>query len=191
MPSILSCTQEEDHVVSSGLKIFSTPETHVADFATDPTLTGANAIEKADDFCNKSSAKPNNSIYKALLVDGVHRDPVSLTNWVLQQNTDYYRIHNNILIGTTSNLSIFSVTYVDLTNSVSNDFYYERDRHVFTGIDNIDTFATTGSNCSGWSTAAGGPAANGDAFSTGFWAFDYNWAANCSNHMSLYCVEQP
>ena len=190
--SISSCTQEEDHVVSSGLKIFSTPETHIADFANDPTLTGANGIEKADDFCNKSSAKPNNSAYKALLVDGINRDPVSLTDWVLQPDTDYYRNHNNILIGRTSNLSIFSVTFVALSNSVSNNFYDEWNYRVFTGIADIDTFATTGTNCTGWSTTSSSdPTSHGDAFDTGYSAFVRTISTWCSMPASLYCVEQP
>ena len=77
-------------VLSSGLKIFVTSETHAGDFASDPTLAGSDAIEKADDFCNQSLTKPNNSTYKALIVDGVNRDAISLTNWVLQPSTTYF-----------------------------------------------------------------------------------------------------
>lgn len=188
---ISSCTQEEDHVVSTGLKIFTTPETHASDFENDPTLTGTNAIEKADVFCNNSSARPNNSIYKALLVDGINRDPVSLTNWVLQPNTDYYRSYNNILIGRTSNLSIFSVMFVELDNSINNDFFYEYGKYAFTGIDDIYTFATTGSNCTGWSTTTGGPAGIGSPIRTNKNAFDFPSAVGCYVPNSLYCVEQP
>ena len=49
---LTSCAMEDDFVLSSGLKIFVTEELHTGDFANDPTLSGLNAIEKADDFCN-------------------------------------------------------------------------------------------------------------------------------------------
>jgi len=40
-------------------KIFLTLDTHDGDFLHDATLAGANAVAKADAFCNRSSAVPH------------------------------------------------------------------------------------------------------------------------------------
>ena len=112
---LASCGSDETDVsgktLSSGLKIFVTSNGHVGDFENDPLLSGANAMEKADAFCNNDPNKPNDSLYKAMIVDGTNRDAVSLTDWVLNPNTKYYRPYNDILIGETIDTAIFPVSF--------------------------------------------------------------------------------
>ena len=79
--------------------------------SNDPLLSGSNAIEKADSFCNNDPNKPNSSTYKALLVDGITRDAISLTDWVLESNTTYYRPYDNVEIGATTNTAIIPVLF--------------------------------------------------------------------------------
>jgi hypothetical protein len=171
--------------LSEGLKIFVTSEDHVADFAGDPTLTGANAIEKADSFCNQDSNKPNDSVYKALLVDGILRDAITLTDWVLQPNTTYYRPYDDIEIGTTTNDEIFTAFYSDLTNSIS-----DSELSVWTGIEGASDF-TAGEDCSNWSSGSSGIGATGDSDAVDGLAFFSGWWACQGAHNHLYCVEQP
>jgi hypothetical protein len=69
-------------------KLFATLEVHGGDFADDTVLTGSNAVEKADSFCNRSTARPDGQTYKAVLADGVHRVPS--VDWPLLANTQYF-----------------------------------------------------------------------------------------------------
>jgi hypothetical protein len=174
--------------LSAGLKIFVTSEDHVGDFEGDPTLTGSNAIEKADSFCNRDPNKPNDGAYKALLVDGSLRDAKTLTDWVLQPNTTYYRPYNDIEIGTTINSGIFTAFYSDLANSID-DSGLAVWLPVWTGIGDASDF-TAGESCSNWSSGNGGTGASGDSSFVDGWAFFNGWGA-CGNHYHLYCVEQP
>jgi len=72
-------------------KIFLTAELHHGDFLHDPNLAGANAIAKADSFCNGSIAKPDGQRYKAILADGTNRSAVPAVDWVTKPNTTYYQ----------------------------------------------------------------------------------------------------
>lgn len=181
--------------LSTGLKIFVTAEDHVGDFANDPTLNGANAIEKADDFCNQSLNKPNDSIYKALIVDGITRDALSLTDWVLQPSTTYYRPYNNIEIGKTSDAHIFTAYWVDLTNSIADCDYncsVSAGFYVWTGIDDASNFSTSGSTCNSWSSSSNSQYAGryGMFIETDGFAFSSNIFGSCGLRAYLYCVEQ-
>src|SRR6266850_920812 len=93
--------------LSRGLKIFATPENHVGDFANDPTLVGSTWAEKADDFCNNSSGRPDGAQYKAMMVDGSIRDAVSASDWVLQPDTTYFRVIGSVEVGTTDSSAAF------------------------------------------------------------------------------------
>lgn len=186
---------EPEPVLSTGLKIFVTAEKHVGDFLNNPTLNGTTAIQKADDFCNKSANKPNNSSYKALLVDGINRDAVSLTDWVLEASTDYYRPYDNIKIGTTSNTHILNAFWSELDNTISEcnescagsmDFY------VWTGIDNAGDFSTQGNTCDSWSNSSYPPTGRyGIYIAKDGYAISSNIFGACSQLAYLYCVEQP
>jgi Protein of unknown function (DUF1554) len=196
---LLSCGGGGDQPapqLSQGLKIFVTARVHGADFANDPFLVGTTAIQKADQFCNTDSNTPAQGKYKALLVDGVNRDAKTLTDWVLQPTTKYYRTFGNVEIGTTSASAIFGAAFQPLTNSVQPPptEYPGFDYFVWTGIGTASDFSTGPDCCSGWSdmtnshfTSAGVPFnKDGTAFTSG--GSNYG----CGGfQFHLYCVEQP
>ena len=185
-------------VLSTGLKIFVTENGHAGNFFDDPLLTGSNAIEKADTFCNIDSNKPNNSNYKALLVDGIIRDAISLTNWVLVPNTTYFRPYDDVEIGTTTSTAIFPVLFTQLTNSIaeqrpssSNGFILTN--ITYTGISDTSDFSTNGLNtCDSWSTATNAATSNwGRIYEKTANAISTNGLIACDFIAPLYCVEQP
>ena len=183
-------------VTTNGLIIFVTKNSHVGDYANDPTLTGNTAIDKADSFCNIDENKPNNSVYKALLTDGITRDAVSLTDWVLSPNTTYYRSYGNVEIGTTTNNAIFAALFTNLTNSISiqqPNTSFTDENIVVTGINNASTFATTPSfTCNSWSNATNSFSSGwGLIYETNENAFVVNGFISCAYRSRLYCVEQP
>ncbi len=184
------------HNLSSGLKIFVTASHHVGDFKNDPLLPGSNAMEKADSFCNKDANKPNNSIYKALIVDGVNRDAVTLTNWVLQPNTAYFRPYDDIIISQTTSSAIFPVLYQDLTNSVSEQMAPGSDpltqtNCTWSGISDLSNFSDNSAyDCNGWS-AVSSSGTWGLIYEKNIWSISsVNGSMSCTYKASLYCVEQ-
>ncbi|MFZ3207613.1 MAG: DUF1554 domain-containing protein [Geobacteraceae bacterium] len=182
--------------VSTGPKIFVTASKHVGDFKNDPLLQGANAIGKADYFCNIDTNKPNNSTYKALIVDGVNRDAVNNVDWVLKPNTLYYKSYGNVEIGKTVSNSLLPVMYTDLTNAIadrlpeSNDPYVMAN-NVWTGIGGPSNYLK-GSDCSGWSIGDNSSSGSlGTTYQKGVLSISSvgsTWG--CLQKMSLYCVEQ-
>jgi len=181
--------------ISSGLKIFVTAEIHHAWFGSDPGLTGANGAQRADDFCNKSASKPSLRNYKALLVDGVNRDAVALTDWVLQPNTTYYQSYDDVPIGTTNGNAIFDLAAQDLQNPVLSLFDFEHffnffQPEVMTGIDDATLFTTSTFDCNDWSGLIGNYANVGLARSVTTNAFHSGYVL-CGPGARLYCVEQP
>lgn len=186
----------ETRVISSGLKIFASEEKHVGDFFNDPTLTGATAIDKADDFCNKSISRPNDANYKALLVDGIHRDAISLTNWIFEPLTDYYRVYDNVKIGTTSESAILTAFWVELDNSIADcdEECWRSDQYsVWTGIENAGDFSGVNNTCDGWSSAGHSTMGRfGTLAYTSGYAFSHSSGrASCVFRKRIYCVEQP
>jgi len=177
--------------LSTGLKIFVTSETHSGDFANDPTLPGSTAIQKADAFCNRSDKKPSGDNYKALIIDGVNRDAVSLTDWVLRSNTAYYQTHNNALIDTTTSSAVFAAFYRNMPNKVQPS---DASPGVWTGIGDGATFASNNS-CARWgqsgsiisqSGSFGSPSSTG-----GFAFYSGGSSADCASiQLGLYCVQQ-
>lgn len=188
---------ESETKLSTGLKIFVTPEVHVGDFAADPNLVGSNGIERADHFCNKSAGKPNASNYKALIVDGSIRDAVTRTNWVLEPNSKYFRNYGDVPIGTTTAAAIFDVHFGELNNSIGicgADCANLSNYFAWTGIGEVRNFTAGNKHCNGWGT--------GGVSGTGQWAhvldkdnsaFATNVIAGCGDNSraALYCVEQP
>ena len=172
-----------------GLKIFTTAARHVGDFANDPTLTGSNGIEKADDFCMQDANLPaDGSIYKALLVDGINRDAVTLVDWVLQPNTTYYR-PNGVEIDTTGDEAILLAYWREMKNSIAK--YTDDPENAWTGIANASDFRT-GWNCFGWSSSGTDDGGTGSSIAKDRAAFDwYGGGSACWIPHSLYCVEQP
>ncbi len=174
----------------SQLKIFVSASLHHGDFANDPTLSGQTAMEKADDFCMRDTNRPaDGSIYKALLVDGVNRDAVTLTDWVLEPNTTYVR-PNGTEIDTTSDDAIFLAFWRDMKKSIGKD---DGDAHqnAWTGIGDASDFSTKG-NCSEWSSSGTGTGGFGTRIAKDRAAFDwYGGGSACWIAQYIYCVEQP
>ncbi|MGV7225050.1 MAG: DUF1554 domain-containing protein [Nitrospinales bacterium] len=175
-----------------GLKIFVSLSLHHADFANDPTLSGLTAMEKADDFCMQDANLPaDGSIYKALLVDGLNRDAVTLTNWVLQPNTTYYR-PSGVEIDTTGDDAIFLAFWRDMKNSIG----VEKDDHpqnVWTGIYDAGDFSTDATvYCSGWSSSGTDMGSAGYSLGKDGIAFRRPQERSaCWIPHKIYCVEQP
>jgi hypothetical protein len=177
--------------VSSGLKIFVTSETHNGDFANDPTLPGSTAIQKADAFCDRSRRKPSGDTYKALIVDGVNRDAVSLTDWVLRANTAYYQTHNDVLIDTTTGSAVFAAFFRNMPNKV---LPAGTSPGAWTGIGDGATFAANNS-CARWGqggSIAGLTGSFGSPGSAGTLAFfSGGSSSDCTSvQLTLYCVQQ-
>jgi hypothetical protein len=181
--------------VSKGLKIFVTARTHGGDFANDPFLTGANAIAKADDFCNGDPAKPSAATYKALLVDGVNRDAKTPVDWVLKPTTAYYQSRGDVLIGTTTATAVFGAAYQPLVNPISTAVTHVdggvQTSQVWTGIGNATDFSG-GETCNGWSDLTNAFAGNwGVPTARDATAFTTNGLVGCYYYQfPIYCVEQ-
>jgi hypothetical protein len=180
--------------VSTGLKIFVTKELHNGDFANDPTLPGSTAIQKADAFCSISSSRPTNDNYKALIVDGVNRDAVALTDWVLRPNTSYYQTHDNVLVDVTTSTATFAAYYRSMPHSVLPTCPNCSSPGAWTGIGDGALFSSSGA-CSRWGQS--GSIVNqvgtwGSPGSSGAFAFySGGSAADCvSLQFALYCVQQ-
>ena len=125
-----------------------------------------------------------------MLVDGDIRDAVSLSDWVLQPNTEYYRFDGMTLIGETNSDSIFDIHFSDLVNSIDEDF--TGIAYAWTGISDTSDFSSDTNTCDGWSSAEQG------LFSRiGYWhltdssVFSASTTSTCSFHWHFYCVEQP
>ena len=184
---------EEPKVPTVGLKIFVTSEVHNGDFANDPTLPGATAIQKADAFCNRSSSKPSKDNYKALLVDGVNRDAATLTDWVLVPNTAYYQVYNNVLIDVTTPSGTFASFFRNMKNPVACPSCAQHG--AWTGIDTGGAFAASTNTCKRWGEAGsviGFFGTYGTSSSNGGFAFtSLGGYADCvSIQTGLYCVQQ-
>ena len=171
-----------------GKRIFLTSETHTGKFAATP---GGNGMPAADAFCASSTANPDTTkTFKAMLVDGVNRVPPgdgTAVDWVLQPNTDYYRVDGKTLVGTTTSNGIFDIDYSgtkDLTNSISSTA-----SAVWTGL-SVLNFDTNLNTCLGWSSNSstdyalfGNPSAV-DGF------FLQKSMIACDTLNPIYCVEQ-
>lgn len=177
---------------SRGLKLFVTARRHVADFAHDPLLPGANAIEKADAFCNNDPNTPTVGTYKALLVDGILRDAKSATNWVLLPSTRYYRVYGDVEIGSTTPTAMFGAYWVPLTNAVVPGGPGPM-LLVWTGIADPADFSA-GADCTDWSSTVSVTGSVGIATTTDGSAFGGAYViVHCSPDFTnpLYCVQQP
>lgn len=180
-----------DDSTARKLKIFVTKVAHVGDFENDPLLPGANAIEKADSFCNQDLNKPDSNIYKALLVDDATRSAVNNTNWVLLANTTYYR-PSGLEIGTTTGAAIFPSLYQDLTNSFDDvpSNIDDLSNLAWTGITDSSNFSSNGKNCYNWSSASSGVAGVGALGLKDGNAFFFFYMSCSSPKLKLICVEQ-
>lgn len=180
--------------LSKGLKIFATSSLHVGDFANDGTLAGTTATEKADSFCNADANKPNDSVYKALIVDGVNRDAITPLDWVLQANTIYYRSYGDVEIGKTTSSAIFTLPYKDLSISIAdkrvdNMQGLDSPNTAWTGIQDVNNLAV-GETCNNWS-AYSSSGSMGFIYELDSTSLSVNLLVECKSKRALYCVEQP
>lgn len=144
-----------------------------------------NGIEQADEECNNDPAKPDLSTYKAMLVDGIHRNACTnpdctpsggSIDWVLLPNTQYIRPDGTV-IGTTNSNAIFESPLDNSPEDVGVAFWigFEQD-----WTDSTD-------DCANWTVGDGieqgasGNSANLEWFLTG---------GDCDFPAALVCVEQ-
>jgi hypothetical protein len=125
---------------------------HDGDFLNDATLTGANAIAKADNFCSRQNPGLLGT-FKALLVDGTNRSTcgdgsdfptcTSKTDWVLKPNKYYFRYVDDKLLFKTDINSFFVFGDPDASGIPSK---------VWTGIGPLNWANDNLNNCSDWSS---------------------------------------
>ncbi|MBL0192831.1 MAG: DUF1554 domain-containing protein [Myxococcales bacterium] len=165
-------------------KIIFYAGSHSGDFANDASLTGANGIARADSLCMKSSHVRPGTTFKALLVDGVHRDAVALVDWVLQPDTKYYQTNGLTLIAQTSASAVFDVEFSNLTNPISPGTSF-----AWTGIGSNQWAA--GNHCNGWSTSATSVKGHmGVLGRVTAQAIGVTTTSQCGLSQGVFCVEQ-
>jgi hypothetical protein len=162
-------------------KIFLTPELHDGDFAHDATLSGGNAIARADAFCNQSAGRADGQSYKAVLVDGSYRGASPAVDWVLKPLTTYFQAAGALPMFTSNALArhdsgLFTNGYLS---------GYSNIEYMWTGLQSDFTLATN--NCQGWSSLASGLLGS-PADVRG--SFGYAVVAACTIRYGLICVSQ-
>jgi hypothetical protein len=160
-------------------KVFATAESHNGDFAGDAALPGANAVAKADAFCNASLARPDAQTYKAVLVDGVARSALPAIDWPLLPDTTYYRADGAV--------NVFHTNAASLTNPYGNNGVEPSGGlgDHWTGI--LLDFTTNATNtCAGWTSHASGLVGRVGATVGG--AFSSTVGHPCNDNIGLVCV---
>ncbi len=167
------------------LKLFATLEVHSADFASDATLTGASAIEKADAFCNRSAARPDAHTYKAVLADGTHRSPS--IDWPLQPTTNYYESRGIVDLFKTDNSGLI-LGSMAVDTVVRGQSVYLWTGLTYNAATHLDTVSTD--TCGGWSsTTASTLGAAADGMSPYIFDSSSSYCADTQN--GLICAGQP
>jgi|GEM_PF-3191026 len=187
-----------ESTIANRAKIFVSSEKHNGNLAADRALAGNNAIEKADYICNTSVAKPDNAQYKALLVDGLYRDAINQTDWVLQPEQRYFRRDGVIPVGTTNTSAQFSPDAkvwagLLLHNAVEDCNDCDPSQQLaWTGIaDTTDLFSFYFSNCGGWATTAVDASGTYGIYIASDYDALHSTAGDCSHAHAFYCVQQP
>lgn len=184
--------------LSTGLIIFVTSRVHNGNFIDDVELEGSTAFEKADNFCQTDPSCPTEGTYKALLVDGVYRDAVTQTDWVLKPSTAYFQPYDDVRIGVTTSEAVFATASNELDNNIHDSFGTSSDPDnpaptsgAWTGLAEASTFAASSNNCDGWSSSVNPYSSTiGIVYATDASAFYINGGHTCSLSFRLYCVEQ-
>lgn len=183
---------------STGLKLFVTSRVHNGNFRDDVVLLGSTAMQKADNFCQTDPARPSSATYKALLVDGIARDAVNQTDWVLKPNTAYYQPLNNVRIGVTTPTALFATASNHLEHNIHDSFGSSNNPNnpaptssVWTGLQEASSFAASPDNCQAWSSSLNPNfSIIGVSYATDASAFYTNGGHTCTLEHRLYCVEQ-
>jgi hypothetical protein len=171
------------------LKIFVTEAQFNGQFSSEGQ---AQAIARADEFCNEDENKPEGSAhFKALLFNAYRRacdsadcqaSDAGRVDWPLQGNTAYQATGRRALpiIGTTNANGVFEF---NLAAPVTFDF-----RQVWTGAN--EDWGVDSSNCSGFTSAESGNGRIGRTNEIYASAIHFSNSSNCSNARQIYCVEQ-
>jgi hypothetical protein len=162
-------------------KMFETPERHAGDLAGDTTLAGANAIAKADAFCNASAGRPDALGYKALLVDGMSRSAVPPLDWVLLPNTTYFQADGTLNLFHTMATGLADPTANHPTQPVD-------DGYQWTGL-GFD-FTTSSATCAGWTSVSSTDFAPVAQAANTTFAFSSSVGVQCDALLGLLCVSQ-
>jgi len=161
-------------------KFFIPTELHDGDFADDSTLSGGNAVAKADALCNGSVARPDQQAYKAVLIDGVNR--TTTLDWVLKPATTYYQADGALPVLTTNAQGLY-----DTSTPFTNGYLpgYGGFQVPWTGF-NFDLTPAT-DNCQRWSSLASNLAGRLGAL---YGSFGSSVTAACANRETLICASQ-
>jgi hypothetical protein len=114
--------------------IFVTAASHNGRFG----INAAMAMVAADLFCKVDANNTNGGDYKAMLV-GSERDTTN--DWVLAANTEYYRLSDDAIIGTTNASGTFDFP---LSNYLNDGF----GTRVWTGLNG--DWSNSSHNCYNW-----------------------------------------
>ncbi len=171
----------------------TTPCTTCFIFVTNTTSKGnLGGIAGADSKCMADGARPNNSVYKALLSDGSSRmacsesdctaDNTGQSDWVIKPMTQYINANGqNVFYSNGYATYDFAVSF---TNPVVATLYY-----VWTGLN--ASWGSSGSNCTAWTDDSTGNfgeyGTSNDVNSTFLFTSPTDY---CGGSRHLYCVEQ-
>lgn len=169
----------------------TTPCTTCFIFVTSTPANGnLGGIAGADAKCMADGARPNNSVYKALISDAGARkacDGTDCTNdntgqkdWVIKPMTQYINANGqNVFYSNGYGTYDFAISF---TNPVVAALY-----NVWTGLNT--TWGSSTSHCSQWSdgTSNYGEYGTSSDVSNTFLSKGYDF---CNNSRILYCVEQ-
>lgn len=147
-------------------------------------MNGRNGVTGADELCDESAAKPNQSRYKALLVDGSARvaAPGSQVDWVLRPDRNYYRANGTTLVGKTTSEGLFTFPLANRLQTAGT--------YVWTGL--AANWQLAADDCARWTsvstTTVKGQVGQSSGETSAFLAAAQQ---TCGSVASLYCVEQP
>lgn len=147
-------------------RIFVTDATHNGDF---------DGIAGADAFCMSDPNKPSGGTWKALIASSGRS---RTSNWILQASTQYVRVSDSAVIGTTNSLGVFPSP---LTNAIDGSVI------AWTGLN--DDWSNSTNNCNNWEADSSYDGMAGILnITNNFLAANGN--TTCAATLHLVCVEQ-
>jgi hypothetical protein len=151
--------------------IFVTAASHNGRFG----INAAMAMVAADLFCKVDANNTNGGDYKAMLV-GSERDTTN--DWVLKASTEYRRLDDDSIIGTTNASATFDFPL---------DYYIGNGEYVWTGMDSSWS-VYAGRTCDDWTYAY---TYGSYGYTGGISADNINYGYSyCTNSQRIVCVEE-
>lgn len=177
-----SCAKNEGvSLLSESKKIFVTNST---------TNANTGGVAGADSKCMSDANYPGSGTYKALIVAGTTRTACTTANcsggasehvdWVLKANTEYLRLSDDAVIGTTDENGLLQF---NLDNPLDETYNY----WLFTGLES--DWTTYSDNCANFTDPASGLAGIGLGDKVDNDAVAYA-TGSCPTNGKLVCVEQ-